>query len=85
MLAGLAAQSLTVSATQTMAAFATAAVVLVALLVTASVVVSLVSSDTLRPVRLTGGAVRRWSGFVLIVVGIWFLLLAVLPGPVLGA
>ena len=68
-----------------MAAFATAAVVLVALLITASVVVSLVSSDTLRPIRLTGGAVRRWSGFVLIVVGTWFLLLAVLPSPILGS
>jgi hypothetical protein len=67
------------------AAFATAAFVLVALLVTASVVVSLASSDTLRPIRLTGGAVRRWSGFVLIVVGAWFLLLAVLPSPILGS
>jgi hypothetical protein len=67
------------------AAFATAAFVLVALLVTASVVVSLASSDTLRPIRLTGGAVRRWSGFVLIVVGAWFLLLAVLPDPILGS
>jgi len=68
-----------------MAAFATAAIVLVTLLITASVVVSVVSGDTLRPVRLTGGAVRRWSGFVLIVVGIWFLLLAVLPSPILGS
>ena len=66
-------------------AFATAAVVFVGLLVTASVAVSVVSNEALRPVRLTGPAVRRWSGFVLVAVGAWFVLLAVIPSPILGS
>ena len=83
MLAGLAAQSLTVGASPASLGFAVAAVVFVSLLVTASVLVSTVSRESLRPVRMTGHAVRRWSGFVLIAVGIWFVVLALLPGPIL--
>ena len=65
--------------------FSVAAFFFVALLVTASVVVSSVSSDALRPVRMTGHVVQRWSGYVLIGVGIWFIVLAFLPTPILGA
>jgi hypothetical protein len=83
LLAGLAAQSLTVSTTQVIAAFATTAVVFGALLITAAVVVSSVSTEALRPVRMTGTAVRRWSGYVLIAVGAWFVVLAVVPSPIL--
>jgi hypothetical protein len=65
------------------AAFATTAVVFGALLITAAVVVSSVSTEALRPVRMTGTAVRRWSGYVLIAVGAWFVVLAVVPSPIL--
>jgi hypothetical protein len=65
------------------AAFATTAVVFVALLITAAVVVSAVSTEALKPVRMTGSAVRRWSGYVLIAVGAWFVVLAVVPSPIL--
>ncbi len=70
---------------EAVSAFATAAVVLVVLLVAASLVVSSVSTEAMRPVRMTGPAVRRWSGFVLLGVGAWFVLLAVLSKPVPGS
>lgn len=68
----------------TLWAFTTAALVFVVLLISGSLVVSLVQSETLRPIRMTGPAVRRWGGFVLMAVGAWFVLLAVVPGPILG-
>ena len=55
------------------------------LLITASVVVSTTSTETLRPIRITGPAVKRWSGYMLIAVGAWFILLAILPSPLLGS
>lgn len=55
-----------------------------ALLVIGSVVVSSVSTEVLRPVRMSGHVVKRWSGYVLMAVGSWFLLLAVVPNPILG-
>jgi len=64
-------------------AFATAAAVFVTLIITASVAVSFLSIDALRPVRTTGPTVKRWGGFVLATVGFWFILLAFLPSPVL--
>lgn len=66
-----------------MLAFATAAAVFVTLIVTASVAVSFMNADALRPVRTTGPTVKRWSGYVLIAVGFWFILLAAASGPVL--
>ncbi len=83
MLAGLAAQTLVVGPAQAIIAFAIAAVVFVALLVAASVAVSTISREALRPLRMTGPAVRRASGYLLIVVGIWFIVLAFLPNPIL--
>ena len=68
-----------------MSAFATAALVFVALLLAASLVVSSVTAEVLRPMRMTGPAVRRWSGFVLVAVGIWFAVLAAVPSPILGS
>ncbi len=85
MLAGLAVQTLTVGATQTAWAFTTTTLVFSALLVTASVVVATISSEALQPVRMTGPAVKRWSGYVLLALGVWFVLLAVLPSPILGS
>jgi hypothetical protein len=76
---------LVIGSAQATLGFATAAVVFVALLVAASVAVSLVSSEAMRPVRMTGHAVRRWSGYVMIAVGIWFIVLAFLPSPILGS
>ena len=59
----------------------TAALVFVALLVAAAVTVTTVTSATLKPLRMTGPAVRRLGGIVLVVVGLWFVVLAVLPSP----
>jgi hypothetical protein len=64
-------------------AFGTAAAVFVTLIMAASVAVSFLNAETLRPVRMTGPAVKRWSGFVLVAVGLWFVILALVPGPVL--
>jgi hypothetical protein len=55
----------------------------VVLLVTASIAVSVVSNEWIRPARMVGGGVRRWSGFVLIFVGVWFLILSMLPSPII--
>jgi hypothetical protein len=57
----------------------------VALLITGAVVVTSVSKEVLAPLRMTGSAVRTWSGYVLVVVGVWFVVLAFLPGPVIGS
>ena len=70
---------------QAVSAFATAAIVFVVLLIAGSVVVSSLTTDALRPVRMSGHVVKRWSGYVLMAVGSWFLLLAVLPNPILGS
>lgn len=83
MLAGLAAQTLTIGAKQTFLAFATSAAIFVALIVSASVAVSFLTIEALKPVRTTGPAVKRWSGFVLMAVGLWFVILALVPGPIL--
>jgi hypothetical protein len=85
LLAGLAAQSLTVNTAQTVWAFATVAVVFAALLVAASVTVATATTEVLRPIRMSGSTVKRWSGFVLLFVGAWFIVLATLPSPILGS
>lgn len=85
MLAGLAVQSLIVGQAATVAAFGAAAVVFVVLLVAASLTVASISAATLLPVRMTGPAVKRWSGFVLVAVGAWFVVIAFLPSPIFGA
>ena len=84
MLAGLAAQSLTVGTAQTIWAFTTVAVIFAVLLVAASVIVASATTEALRPIRMTGSTVKRWSGFVLLAVGAWFIVLATLPSPILG-
>ena len=85
MLAGLAAQSLTVGTTQAAVGFATAAVVFVTLLISSSVAVSFLNAEVLRTVRSTGSTVKRSSGYVLIIVGSWFVLLAALRSPIIGS
>ncbi len=69
---------------QTVWAFATVAVVFAALLVTASVTVATATTEVLRPIRMSGSTVKRWSGLVLLFVGAWFIVLATLPSPILG-
>lgn len=69
---------------QTIWAFATVAVVFAVLLMTASVAVAAATAESLRPIRMTGSTVKRWSGFVLLAVGAWFIVLAALPSPILG-
>jgi hypothetical protein len=56
--------------------------VFLVMLVIASIVVSTVKAETLRPARMTGPAVKRWSGYVLVGVGAWFILLSALPDPI---
>lgn len=69
----------------TVLAFAVAATIFVTLLVAASFTVSTVSSTTLKPLRMTGPSVKRFGGFVLLFVGVWFTVLAFLPSPIIGA
>jgi cytochrome c biogenesis protein CcdA len=52
-------------------AFATAASVLVLLLFAAAGGVALSTDSQVKQFRTTGPAVKRWSGRVLIVIGIW--------------
>ncbi len=78
MLAGLAAQTLTIGAIETAVAMATVALVFVALLVTASILATVATDASLRSLRMAGPAVKRWSGFVLVAVGAWFIALATL-------
>ncbi len=68
---------------QVAGAFATVVLVFTALLVAAALAVSSSRAAALRPVRMVGPAVRRWSGVVLAAVGLWFVVLAVAPRPVL--
>lgn len=63
-------------------AFTTTALVFTSLLITASVVVSKARSEAIRPLRMAGPAVKRWSGHILVAVGAWFILLAALPCPI---
>lgn len=67
----------------TAASVSVAAAVFIALLILAAVTVAMTSAEWIRPARMVGGGVRRWSGYVLAAVGIWFLVLAALPSPVL--
>ena len=66
-------------------AFTTTIAVFAVLLVSASVVATTVSREALQSIRMTGPAVKRWSGYVLLAVGAWFILLAVLSDPILGS
>jgi len=73
-----------VNTAQTVWAFATVAMVFATLLVAASVTVATATTEVLRPIRMSGSTVKRWSGFVLLLVGAWFIVLATLPSPILG-
>ncbi len=69
------------SASQTLAAFTVTGFVFTGLLTTAAVVVPKASDRFLNPVRMAGPTVKRWSGYLLVAVGIWFVSLAAIPSP----
>jgi hypothetical protein len=81
LLVGLTAHSLTAGGSATAAAFALAAGVFVSLLVVSSLIVSTLGTVVLKPVRTSGPTVKRFSGFVLLGIGIWFVALALAPTP----
>jgi hypothetical protein len=60
---------------------ASAALVFVVLLAAAAIFVSTATAGVLGPVRMVGPAVRRWGGYVMLAVGLWFLALALFPQP----
>jgi hypothetical protein len=60
-----------------LAAFVAAAVVLVSLLFGASFVVVGARETTLERVRASAPTIKRWGGYVLIVVGAWFVALGI--------
>lgn len=70
---------------ETLWAFATATIVFGLLLIAALSAVAVMTAAALRPIRMSGPAVKRWGGFVLIGVGTWFVVLAALPSPILVA
>ncbi|MCH7668819.1 MAG: hypothetical protein IIC71_06420 [Acidobacteria bacterium] len=59
--------------------------VFVTLLVGSSVAVSFLNAEVLRTVRSTGSTVKRSSGYILIIVGSWFVVLAALRSPIIGS
>lgn len=61
-----------------------AAGIFLSLLLAAAVTVTIARDTAIGPVRMIGPAVRRWSGYVLVVVGAWFLVTVGLPTPILG-
>ncbi|MEX0825455.1 MAG: cytochrome c biogenesis protein CcdA [Acidimicrobiia bacterium] len=83
LLAGLAAQSLTTDTATTLWSFASAIGVFTVLIASASVAVSLATGESLRAFRMVGSSVRKWSGYVLIALGSWFVLLVALPSPLI--
>lgn len=83
LLAALATQLITVGTTTTLWAFVAAIGVFTVLIATASIGVTLAGGDTLRAVRMVGSSVRRWSGYLLIALGVWFSILAALPSPLI--
>ena len=66
-------------------AFATTAVVFLSLLIVASVRVTTLTGRLLDPVRMVGSSVKKSSGYVLMAVGAWFIVLAASTSPTFGA
>lgn len=58
-------------------AFLVAAVVIVVLLFAAAASVASAQERTVQRLEASAPAIKRWGGAVLIVVGVWFILLAV--------
>ncbi|MGH3442911.1 MAG: hypothetical protein ACRDUY_12900 [Nitriliruptorales bacterium] len=78
MLAGLAGESLTAGGfAVAFFAFGVAAAVLVVLLFAASLGVAVAQEAVVQRVRAAGPTVKRWGGWVLVVIGTWFVALGV--------
>ena len=76
-MAGLAAQSLiTGNVWTSVFTFSVAAATIVILMFTASIGAAAAQASTLNRFRTSGPAVKRWGGRILILVGAWFLVLA---------
>ncbi len=84
MLAGLAAQSVTNGSNIVLWAFGTTALVFLGLLIVASVGVTTLRGRFLEPVRMVGSSVKKSSGYVLMAVGAWFIVLAASTSPTFG-
>ena len=65
----------------TATALATAGLLFVLRLTAAAIFVSTVTAGAEGPVRMVGPVVRRWAGYVMLAVGLWFLALTLLPRP----
>lgn len=65
-------------------AFATTALVFLSLLVVALVGVTTLRSRFLQPIRMVGSSVKKSSGYVLMAVGAWFVVLAASTSPTFG-
>jgi hypothetical protein len=84
LLAGLAAQSVTNGSNIVLWAFGTTALVFLSLLFVASVGVTTLRGRFLEPVRMVGSSVKKSSGYVLMAVGAWFIVLAASTSPTFG-
>lgn len=58
-------------------AFVTAAIVIVVLMFTVSVVVARAQEGTVARLKTSAPTIKRWGGAVLITVGTWFLILGI--------
>ncbi len=65
-------------------AFGTTALVFLSLLIVASVGVTTLRGRFLEPVRMVGSSVKKSSGYVLMAVGAWFIVLAASTSPTFG-
>lgn len=63
--------------------YSLAAAVFCTLLVTTAVAVGRLSPSTVGSVRMTGPQVKRWGGYTMLAVALWFATLALLPAGVL--
>jgi len=78
LLAGLAAQSLIAGSVATsVLTFAVAATMIVILMFVTAVGSAFAQASTLNRFKTSGPAVKRWGGRILIIVGAWFLFLAI--------
>lgn len=64
-----------------MTAFATAAAVIVVLAFAAAMVVAAAQERVAGGLAAAGPAMKRWGGWVLVLVGAWFVALGVFAGP----
>lgn len=80
-MAGLAGYALVVGGFgAALAAFVVAAVVLVGLLFTAALAAAGAQEATVERIKAQAPTVKKWGGIILVIVGAWFIVLAVFAG-----